>query len=154
MIDHFRTQVSKTLEREANTLANVATATLAQRWISHAVAPTSSFPAPTSGLSEGNSPSWNRDELNSILRDGFVWLGSVIGLSIVVDEPGLIADDVRWLTRMFGARQISINSEAWVEELLHSYATACETTLPAEMCAPVHESIKDALQLLGNHSPS
>jgi hypothetical protein len=153
MTDHDRAEVCKTLQRESDTLANLAAASLEQKWM-HQFASVHASDSAGRGVQTGRGArpdsAQNVDELTSMLREGFVRLGRVISLSVLVDEPGLIADDIHWLARMFGARQIAFNEDDWAAELLRSYTDACASLLPDTMCASVRESIERALVLLGD----
>jgi hypothetical protein len=153
MTDHDRAEVCKTLQREADTLANLAAASLEQKWM-HQFAAVHASESAERGAQTGPGDRANHardvEQMSSSMREGFVRLGSVVALSVLVDEPGLIADDIYWLTRMFGARQLAFNGDDWAADLLHSYTDACASLLPDTMCAPVRESVERALVLLGD----
>jgi hypothetical protein len=76
----------------------------------------------------------------------------VVALSVLTDEPGLIADDMRWLARMFGARNLSPDTGNWAAVLLRTYVEACDTVLPGDASATVRDVVERAILLLDSPS--
>lgn len=145
MTDPHRTHIYNALERESYTLANLAATTLEQQWLPHL----STYPSQASGRLQKTVV---QDDLRSMLRDSFLWIGSVTALSILVDEPGLIAEDAHWHVKMFGVQNMSHNYADWIEDLLRTYANACATVLPETTYSSVHDTIERALDIAGTQN--
>lgn len=149
MTDQERAEVCKLIQREADKLASHASRTLEQMWLANLTGRPAAETVPESAASRPDLPGKpdtapKADELTAMLRDGFVRLGSVIALSVLVNEPGLITEDLLWLSRMFSARNISVGGD-WTADLLRTYAAACADVLPAASCEPIRETIEAAL---------
>ncbi|MEO8288334.1 MAG: hypothetical protein ABI670_18070 [Chloroflexota bacterium] len=148
MID-TRHNVVKALQQYGNAIARDACSDLRLEW-------TALLPVPRS---EGRASSTNgvdgisrlvatSDEALSMMRNGFTYLGGVVGMSVLVDEPGLIIEDMQWLKRMFGARQMVPETHDWDGLLLRTYAGACRSCLAPEEMDLLQDIIERAIASL------
>jgi hypothetical protein len=86
--------------------------------------------------------------------DGFRRLGNVVAVSVLVDEPGLIADDLMWLERMGRALALPLGDREYVQRLVHTYVSACALVLGGDDLRYVEDITERALRLLGEAQPS
>lgn len=110
--DPHRHKAIVELERQADLIAQDASETLMAVWSDT-----------ISGLPTRTSEPV--DEAFLMMKDGFKRLGEVVRFALLVDEPDLIVDDMLWLKRMFGERQIVPGPPNWDTMLLEAYLNAC-----------------------------
>ena len=113
MNDAARRKITEALQRENDSVAEAAASEANARFISP--------------LSNGCLQS----TLPDLLKEGFVHLGGALSLGVLVDEPGLLADDLDWLRRMLGARSVQLDPPM-LDLLVQSYLDACASFLGAE----------------------
>ena len=149
MLDPVRRSITQTLQREVDYVAEHATRELMQRW---SMAMSGDRPAGVeqamAGLQGGLEGPQNADELVSMVEAGYRKLGGVVALSVLVDEPGLIADDMHWLERMFGARKLHPEAPAWQDLLLDAYVQACGSVLAEDQVEIVRDVVGRAATAL------
>jgi hypothetical protein len=151
MPDSQRAEVSKALEREVATLANVAASSLQEKWsawLPPLAEDGTAGPGTATGSSGGAHGAYTAAELAEMMRNGYERLGPVVALSVLTDEPGLIADDMRWLARMFAARDMHLGGDDWAAVLLRTYADTCDSMLPEGLSGPVRDVIERAISIL------
>ncbi len=90
----------------------------------------------------------DHDEASAMLQDGFRRLGGVVALGVLVDEPGLIVDDLRWLQRIFSARDIQISGPAWFGNLLAAYIKGAASVLQSGEMLLVSDVVERAMATL------
>ena len=100
------------------------------------------------GSSAGAHGAYTAAGLAEMMRNGYERLGPVVALSVLTDEPGLIADDMRWLARMFAARDMHLGGDDWAAVLLRTYVDACASVLPAGSSGPVRDVVERAISIL------
>src|SRR4051794_10488922 len=126
MNDTGRRRTTETLQRELDHIAEAATARLLSQMGSSGF-PGTGLPS-KSGDSSGAHGKAERSESPNeafhMVREGFVRLGGVLSLSVLVDEPGLLADDLDWLARMMGARSMRLGAPM-LALLMSSFIDAC-----------------------------
>ena len=141
-----RPKINLALQRESQTIARAATQTLLP-YMERALEPvraSSSVRGPGNQVSHWTDP----DELASSMEEGFRRLGALVGFSVLVDEPGLIADDLLWLRDLFRARGVRKLSQGWIENIVHVYVSACANVLGEGELRLVRETTGRALALL------
>lgn len=154
MVDAQKIEVARAIQRESDKLAAMSARLLAQSFAQHFAGGQQGQPPATApehdptGLAGNERGPQNADEMIEMARNGFVRLGSVLALSVMVDEPGLIADDMRWLTRLFGARNVGMPTPGWLSLLLRTYADACDAVLTPEMSAQARDMVERSIVLL------
>src|SRR5689334_4028500 len=110
MNDADRRKVTEALQRDVDRIADAAVSEARAGFVSR----------------PGNGPGWS--PAPEALREGFVHLGGTVALAVLVDEPGLIADDLSWLRRMMGARGMQLDPPT-IDLLFQSYLDACSSIL-------------------------
>src|SRR5437016_4491725 len=125
MNDADRRRIAEALQRENDSVARAAASEANARF--------------TSPLGHGSL----RSQLPDLLREGFAHLGGALSLSVLVDEPGLLADDLDWLVRMLLARGMNLDPPM-IDLLLQSYLDACSTILEAEEIEALRDLIDRA----------
>lgn len=73
------------------------------------------------------------DEAQAIVGDSFQRLASVVALSLQVDEPRLLSEELQWLAETLGAR-FRADSLSQPDLLSRSFIGACSTSLSKEEC--------------------
>src|SRR5438045_511556 len=86
-----RRKITEALLRENDSVAEAAASEAGARF--------------TSQLSNGSL----RSTLPDMLNEGFIHLGGALSLGVLVDEPGLLADDLDWLRRMLGVHGMQLD---------------------------------------------
>ncbi len=154
MVEPGRLNIARLLQREADYVASLAAQDLVSKWEMDRLLGKASPGAyrDTPGLHGKVSGPTSLDEAVRMMQDGYRRLGSVVALSLMVDEPGLIADDLQWLKRMFGARNMEPGGPVWMETLLDSYVRACESVLSDGEVETVRSVTQKALDLIGEDS--
>ncbi len=164
MDEAYRHRITGILQSEAEVIALAATAIFTSDWVK-AVGSESTPPfifqeAPSQETTDAHDrlrATQNLGEIQYMIRDGYVRLGGVIALSVFTDQPGLIADDLRWLRQMFSARNIPVPFPAMFEVLLRSYVRACAKVLGPEEVRIVTGTVERAREILEQemegHSP-
>jgi hypothetical protein len=149
MIDPVRQTIAGTLKREADFVAEHAARDLIQRWSEGLASrkPGAGEPG-AAGLQGGTEGPSNADELMRMMQAGYQKLGGVVALSVLVDEPGLIVDDMRWLDRMFGERNMHPAVSSWQDLLLEAYVQACGAVLNDEESRLVRDVVDRAANAL------
>ena len=66
--------------------------------------------------------------ISDLLKEGLTQVVGTFSLGVLVDEPGVLADDLDWLRRMLGARGIHLDP-TMLDLLLRSYLDACSSLL-------------------------
>jgi hypothetical protein len=85
-------------------------------------------PAATSlVLGQGRS-----DEAEAILADGFERLVGVVALSLLVDEPRLVSEELQWLDSSVGTRFEGVPGATDLDRLVASFAGACRLFLGSD----------------------
>ena len=151
MADSQRAEVCKALEREVAALASVAASSLQQKWsawLPPLAEDGTAGPGIALGSSGGAHGPYTAAELAEMMRNGYERLGPVVALSVLTDEPGLIADDMRWLARMFAARDMHMGGDDWAAALLRTYVDACASVLPEGLSGPVRNVVERAISIL------
>jgi hypothetical protein len=147
MVTQFdRSKLNRVLQRESQRVARAATETLLP-YMERALMPVRASNA-RGGLEGRASISTDPDEMALMMEDGFRRLGALVGFSVLVDEPGLIADDLIWLRDMLGGRGVRKLSHGWLENMMHVYVGACANVLDEEELRMVRETTERALALL------
>ena len=95
----------------------------------------------------------SQDEATRMIVDGFRRLGNVVSVSVLVDEPGLIADDLMWLERMGSALALPLGDRTYVERLVHTYVSACGLVLDGDDLKQVENIVERALAMLHVDEP-
>jgi hypothetical protein len=148
-----RHNVVKALQQHAGTIARDASSDLRIEWSAiFSVPQTASSVPDASGLEGSQVPLEAGDEMLGMMRNGFTHLGGVVGMSVLVDEPGLIIEDMQWLKRMFGARQMVPPIQDWDGLLLRTYAEACRSCLAPEEMVLLQDIIDRAISTLATDS--
>ncbi|MBF6612005.1 MAG: hypothetical protein IVW55_02640 [Chloroflexi bacterium] len=131
MSDSERYKIAKTLQREATYVAQLAEKNFAENASVNASVPAYTMGAfgDIPGLEGSVHGPVDRDEVRAMMQDGFRRLGGVVALSVLVDEPGLIVDDLQWLARIFSARQMEIRDPMWFDDLLTAYVKGAAAVL-------------------------
>ena len=149
MSDVDRRKVTGVLQREADRITLDATAHFETRM--RGDTPGEGITFPFAGQSGGHvvtEVAAGPDEARSMLREGFQRLGGVVSLAVLVDEPGLIADDLQWLKRMLGARKMLFDYSVMFDLLLDSYLQACMPLLSPPEIGVIRDSFAQAKDLL------
>ncbi|MDQ3706071.1 MAG: hypothetical protein M3437_12745 [Chloroflexota bacterium] len=73
------------------------------------------------------------DEVQAILSDSFQRLASVVALSLQVDEPRLLSEELQWLAGSLAGR-FPADSVPPVDLLSRSFTGACTRSLSYEEC--------------------
>ncbi|HEX8228375.1 MAG TPA: hypothetical protein VF826_03560 [Chloroflexia bacterium] len=73
------------------------------------------------------------DEAQAIVGDSFQRLTSVVALSLQVEEPRLLSEELQWLAETLGAR-FQADSRPQPDLLSRSFIGACSTSLSNEEC--------------------
>jgi hypothetical protein len=142
-----RANINQTLQREALTIARAAYGALLP-----------SVPAMLQGMQRreikertGRPPApvdaVRPDEMGAMVEEGFRRLGAIVGFSVLVDEPELIADDLQWLSELLGVRGVRNIDDIWMLSLLDAYVNACRTVLSDEEHTIVRDTTDRALAL-------
>ncbi|MDQ5826315.1 MAG: hypothetical protein M3441_19145 [Chloroflexota bacterium] len=119
MPEAVRKRIAELLRREDVPLAREA----ARLFLQHA-----ELGAPASGGARNAS-----DEAQAILSDSFQRLASVVALSLQVDEPRLVSEELQWLTATLGGR-FGADPVPRVDLLSRSFTGACIGSLSPEEC--------------------
>lgn len=150
MADSDIRKIADILQRNASYLAGVAARSLVPN-----------LPAPwdgsksvdtqvqATGLTGQESPPWGQDEVASMVQSGMMRFGKVLALSILVEEPGLLADDLKWLVDMFKPRAALMANRAWLDRLSQAYVAACEPLLDTGQLKVVTQTVECALERVG-----
>jgi hypothetical protein len=140
MDDANRRRITETLQREADRIAEVGASEARARIISQVS--NGSLRSQAAGIGDRavgrqRSPHQqagtrdSRSPLPDLLKEGLAQMGGALSLGVLVDEPGLLADDLHWLRRMLGARGMQLDPPV-IDLLLRSYLDACSSFLDAE----------------------
>lgn len=143
-----RVKIATTLQKQSDVVALRSSQLLFARWGENTQMGSTAATRPVSIPQNGAKGAEDRDELSGMMRDGFRRLGGVIALSVMVDEPGLIVDDMQWLKRLFGARRFTPPDPGWISLLLASYVEATGTVLAPEEVESVRAVAGRALDQL------
>lgn len=119
MPDAVRKRIAELLRREDLPLAREAARLFLQR---------EDLGAPVSGGDRNES-----DEAQAVLSDSFQRMASVVALSIQVDEPRLLSEELQWLARTLSGRFLA-DSVSQVDLLSLSFTGACTRSLSHEEC--------------------
>lgn len=126
-----RKRIGDQLRREAPAIARDAASLFLQQL--HLDAQTSASgveggPAATSlVLAEGRS-----DEAEAILADSFERLTGVMALSLLVDEPRLVSEELLWLDRTVGTRFEGVPGTSGPDRLIDSLSGACRRLIGSD----------------------
>lgn len=85
------------------------------------------------------------DETEEMASEGFRRLGRVVALSLLVDEPRLISDDIGWLVRLTGSSSLPESDPSWFKRLLTAYLQACEPFLHGDEWHALMEVVEKSL---------
>jgi hypothetical protein len=96
------------------------------------------------GLPSGVGP----DELGAMVEQGFHRLGALVGFSVLVDEPELIADDLEWLRDMLGVRGVRHVDAEWMSKLVGAYTGAARSVLGEDEHTVICNTTGRALAIL------
>ncbi len=94
-----------------------------------------------------------QDEAAMMIVDGFRRLGKVVAVSVLVDEPGLIADDLTWLEHMFGSLGLTRMDSTFVQHLARTYVSACGNVLSGDDLLAVETLVERALEMRDSAAP-
>lgn len=143
-------RITKTLRREAAFIAQLAARELASQ-----VGPGSLPEAMALDVPDGEIPLSGRvsgldsmDEVALMVQEGFQRFSHVVALSVLVDEPGLIADDLYWLKRLYTARQLRLGDMAALQGMVQAYVGACALVLDDSEHRIVQDVVARALALM------
>jgi hypothetical protein len=135
MNDTARRKITETLQRDLDRIADLAAARLLSQ-LGNSGLPDSWAPSISGDASSSRgqvASQGSPDEGLHIIKEGFARFGGVLSLSVLVDEPGLVADNLDWLDRMMGARSMQLGAPM-AALLTTSYIDACSTFLePADI---------------------
>jgi hypothetical protein len=147
-------KIGDLLRREAPAIARDAASLFLQQL--HLDAQTSAAavegaPAATSLVpAEGKS-----DEAEAILADSFERLTGVMALSLLVDEPRLLTEELQWLDRSVSTRFEGVPGATGLERLIDSLSGACRQVLGsddsdilADWLAQAHAGLNETEPLL------
>ena len=140
MNDAGRRKITEALQRENDSVAEAAASEARARIISQVS--NGSLRSQAAGIGDRavgrqRSPHQqagtrdSRSPLPDLLKEGFVHLGGALSLGVLVDEPGLLADDLDWLRRMLGVHGMQLDLPL-LDVLARSYLDACSSFLDAE----------------------
>jgi hypothetical protein len=151
MTDAERHNITTTLQDDANPIARGAALIFFGR-MNELIAAGQHSPLPFREVKGGHGlivEDAGPDEAMRMVQEGFARLGGVVALAVLVDEPGLIADDMHWLKRMLGARQQNINYAIMFDMLLQSYVEACSQFVEEDQVAVIEDTVRRAKAILG-----
>jgi hypothetical protein len=152
MKDTARRKITETLQRDLDRIADVAAARLMSQLGDSGL-------RDSWGLSNSGDVSGSRGQVVSkgspdeglyIIKEGFARFGGVLSLSVLVDEPGLIADDLDWLVRMMGAMSMQLGAPT-VALLTTSYIDACSNFMESGDVDILNDQIARAIQIIKAH---
>jgi hypothetical protein len=144
MTDDRRKALLAEMQRRNDEIAEAAAQRVVRAWQSALVA----HGAPSSAadmVAVRTTPPATAERVAEMVVDGFKRLGPVVGLSVLADEPGLIVDDMAWLRRAFGTRNMVPPVPGWEAQLLRAYEAACSEFLPPENSTLIHDVIERAV---------
>lgn len=126
-----RKRIGDQLRREAPAIARDAASLFLRQLqldVQTSAAQVEGAPAATSlVLAEGRS-----DEAEAILADSFERLTSVMALSLLVDEPRLVSEELQWLDRTVGTRFEGVPGTSGPDRLIDSLSGACRRLISSE----------------------
>lgn len=93
------------------------------------------------------------DEAEAILADGFQRLAGVVALSLQVDEPRLVSEELQWLEWNVGARFDTVPAAPHLDLLADCFSEACRNSLTTEDCDLLREVFAQARAGLADIEP-
>jgi hypothetical protein len=125
-----RRRLTTKLEAERGIIAERAARLLVDSWSSRRPRDESLTPS---------NPATAAEALG-MFEEAFRQMGGVLSLSVLVDEPQLLTDDMQWARRMLEAREIPLSDREWMGVFLGAFVRAAEGSLtPREIAAVQHQ---------------
>ncbi len=94
-----------------------------------------------------------RDEAGAILADSFQRLCGVVALSLRVEEPLLVSEELQWLERSVGAQFETPPGTSPIDLLIDSFSGACHKLLSGDDCVMLDEVLVQARSGLAEIEP-
>ncbi len=111
-------------------------------------------PGGSSSASTASVPAvGSADEAEAIVADSFQRLTSVVALSLQVEEPRLVSEELQWLERSVGAHFANAPRADYLGLLQGSFSAACRTSLSDEHCRALEELLAQARSGLADVEP-
>jgi hypothetical protein len=143
-----RAEINRTLQREAAVIARAAHRNL----LPQIAGMLQGMQRGDVGVHVGGGPGprgeIGPDEIGAMVEQGFHRLGALVGFSVLVDEPELIADDLEWLRDLLGVRGVRNVDAEWMSKLIGAYTGAARSVLGEDEYTTVCRTTESALGIL------
>jgi hypothetical protein len=143
-----RAEINRTLQREAAVLARAACSNLLPQIAGMLHGMQRGDVGAYVGGGPGPQGEISQDEMGAMVEQGFHRLGALVGFSVLVDEPELIADDLEWLRDLLGVRGVRNVDADWMSKLVGAYTGAARSVLGEDEHTVVCRTTEIALAIL------